>query len=127
MKASEKTMKRRDNSYAARSLYRIWLNMGGIVIQALYNASGRVQGVNYRYFVQVQAQLHNITGYAKNLEDGSVEVAAEAESEEKLASFAKSINAKSRVEDFVGMHVEELELVEKKDVERRAFKGFQRL
>lgn len=92
-----------------------------------YIASGRVQGVNYRYFVQLQAQLHGISGYAKNLEDGSVEVVAEAKSEEKLAAFAKSINAKSRAEDLIGMHVDELKLVEKKEVGSRSFRSFQRL
>lgn len=38
--------------------------------------SGKVQGVFYRATTQQQAQLLNITGYAKNLADGSVEVLA---------------------------------------------------
>ena len=38
--------------------------------------SGHVQGVAYRATTQRQAQALNVTGYAKNLPDGSVEVLA---------------------------------------------------
>lgn len=37
---------------------------------------GHVQGVGFRYSTQSVARQHNLTGYAKNLEDGSVEVLA---------------------------------------------------
>ena len=37
---------------------------------------GRVQGVGYRYFAQKAAAHWNVSGYARNLEDGSVEVFA---------------------------------------------------
>jgi acylphosphatase len=37
---------------------------------------GRVQGVFYRASTQEQANKYNLTGYAKNLPDGSVEVLA---------------------------------------------------
>jgi acylphosphatase len=37
---------------------------------------GRVQGVGYRYFAQKAAQQQGVTGYARNLSDGSVEVYA---------------------------------------------------
>ena len=39
--------------------------------------SGRVQGVGYRCFARLRAELHNVTGYVRNLPDGSVEVVAE--------------------------------------------------
>jgi acylphosphatase len=38
---------------------------------------GRVQGVGYRYFVQREADALKVTGFARNLPDGSVEVVAE--------------------------------------------------
>jgi len=38
--------------------------------------SGRVQGVYFRAFTQKQALKHGITGYAKNLPDGNVEIVA---------------------------------------------------
>ena len=36
-------------------------------------ASGRVQGVGFRYFVMRHAQAENICGYVRNLNDGRVE------------------------------------------------------
>lgn len=38
--------------------------------------SGKVQGVGYRYFAMDTAEQMGITGYAKNLADGRVEVYA---------------------------------------------------
>ena len=40
---------------------------------------GRVQGVGYRYFVRRSAERLGLSGYAKNLADGSVEVVAAGE------------------------------------------------
>ena len=36
-------------------------------------ASGRVQGVGFRYFVMRHAQAENLCGYVRNLNDGRVE------------------------------------------------------
>ncbi|HFE64108.1 MAG TPA: acylphosphatase, partial [Caldithrix sp.] len=38
---------------------------------------GMVQGVGYRYFAYRRAAVYDITGYVRNLADGSVEVFAE--------------------------------------------------
>jgi len=40
---------------------------------------GSVQGVGYRFFAQDKAQEYGLTGYVKNVYDGSVEVYAEGE------------------------------------------------
>nr|WP_154325121.1 acylphosphatase [Pantoea sp. 201603H] len=37
---------------------------------------GRVQGVGFRYSTQVKARALSLRGYARNLDDGSVEVLA---------------------------------------------------
>ena len=44
-----------------------------------YVVRGRVQGVGYRYFVMREAAALGVTGFARNLTDGTVEVVAEAE------------------------------------------------
>ena len=41
--------------------------------------SGRVQGVNFRYFTQQNAIRLGIRGYVKNLPDGGVEIVAEGD------------------------------------------------
>jgi len=43
-----------------------------------YVVRGRVQGVGYRYYVMREANTLGVTGFARNLPDGSVEVVAEA-------------------------------------------------
>jgi acylphosphatase len=48
---------------------------------------GRVQGVGFRYFAQRAASELALTGYVRNLEDGSVEVYA-AGTQEQLSRFA---------------------------------------
>ena len=48
---------------------------------------GRVQGVGFRYFAQRAAAGLGLTGYARNLDDGRVEVYA-AGPEEKLSKLA---------------------------------------
>lgn len=52
---------------------------------------GRVQGVGFRYSTQHEAQRLGLTGYAKNLDDGSVEVVVcgEVEQVEKLLKWLK--------------------------------------
>jgi len=48
--------------------------------------SGRVQGVGYRYFALKEAQALGLAGYARNLDDGRVEVVAEG-ADSALASL----------------------------------------
>ena len=43
---------------------------------------GKVQGVWYRRFVEHEAGLYHITGYAKNLTNGSVEVLLSGDAEQ---------------------------------------------
>jgi acylphosphatase len=46
------------------------------VITRRYVVSGRVQGVGFRWFVLQQARRLDLSGYARNCADGTVEVVA---------------------------------------------------
>lgn len=53
--------------------------------------SGRVQGIGFRYTVLDIARQQKVGGWVKNLDDGRVEVMAEAE-EDVLNGFLQQIN-----------------------------------
>lgn len=62
---------------------------------------GRVQGVGFRYSTQAEARTLGVLGYARNLDDGSVEVLAwgEAEQVDALIAWLKAGGPRSaRVE-----------------------------
>lgn len=46
---------------------------------ARFFVSGLVQGVSFRYYTSVEARALGLTGYARNLRDGRVEVLAVGE------------------------------------------------
>lgn len=52
--------------------------------------SGRVQGVGFRYYVEDIALGMNISGWVRNLSDGTVEIDAEGE-EDRLKNFVRTI------------------------------------
>ncbi len=60
--------------------------------------SGRVQGVGFRYFVQEKALDLGLHGFARNLEDGRVEVYATG-SAEKLNELAAALHIGPRMAD----------------------------
>lgn len=69
---------------------------------------GIVQGVGYRYFAQRSAATHQVRGYVRNLEDGSVEAFAQG-SEKQVHGFRDDLAAGprfSRVEDIEELVVE---------------------
>ncbi len=57
--------------------------------------SGDVQGVGFRFFAQRVAARHQVTGYVRNLADGSVEAYAEG-SAEGVEGFKHDISAGPR-------------------------------
>ena len=78
---------------------------------------GRVQGVNFRWFVKEKADKFGLVGWVKNFSDGSVEVLVEGKEKKvkKFLVFCKTGPAFAKVEK-----VEE----EWSDVEECKFKGF---
>lgn len=64
---------------------------------------GSVQGVGFRYSTQREALQLGVTGYARNLDDGGVEVlvCGEAEQVEKLIAWLKAGGPRSARVDRV--------------------------
>lgn len=60
--------------------------------------SGRVQGVGFRQFVQKRAVELDLSGWARNLEDGRVEVYAVG-APRKLSDLAASLHAGPMLSD----------------------------
>lgn len=62
-------------------------------------ASGRVQGVNFRYYTVQEATRLRLVGWVKNRRDGSVEVVAEGPREtlERLLEFLRTGPPAARV------------------------------
>lgn len=74
-------------------------------------ASGRVQGVGYRYFVQMKASIYGIGGWVRNCDNGDVELVAVGKKED-LQLFIDAIregNPFSRVND---LKIQEFETTE---------------
>ena len=64
---------------------------------------GRVQGVGFRYFARQRADVHRVSGFVRNLPDGSVELHAEGKSD-ALNAFEADVRrgpSFGRVEDAV--------------------------
>jgi acylphosphatase len=70
---------------------------------------GRVQGVGYRYFAQHAASALGLAGYAKNLDDGRVEVYA-AGPADKLSTMAGMLHQGPRWADVRGVEEQEAEV-----------------
>lgn len=64
--------------------------------------TGRVQGVGFRYFVQLNAINYNLTGWVKNLSNGDVllEVQGNNDTINKFLNIIKRGNGFSKVIDM---------------------------
>jgi acylphosphatase len=72
--------------------------------RAIIIATGKVQKVGYRDFVQDSARELGITGYVENVEDGTVKIVCEGE-EPKIEEFIKDITVKKDFIDVSGVSV----------------------
>lgn len=73
-----------------------------------FTIHGRVQGVGFRDFVQREARRLNLTGYARNLADGSVMVCAVG-AEEAMAEIESIVRQGPRWAEVRRLSVEEME------------------
>jgi acylphosphatase len=76
------------------------------IVARLFIISGSVQGVGYRYFARSAAQQLGVSGYAKNLRDGRVEVYAVGP-EEAVAALRAELERGPRFACVAG--IEELD------------------
>ena len=72
----------------------------------LYLVRGRVQGVGYRDYAQRTASALGLTGYARNLDDGRVEVYA-AGPIDRLSDLAAALRKGPRFSDVRGVEEQE--------------------
>ena len=72
-------------------------------------ARGRVQGVGFRWFVKTSAQSLALTGWVRNLTDGSVEIEAQGPPEAlaELHSLIMAGNNWCRVDKLIELHERE--------------------
>ena len=71
-----------------------------------YLIRGRVQGVGYRYFAQHHAERLGVRGYARNLDDGRVEVYAVATAD-RLSEYAGLLHRGPQWSDVRGVEEQE--------------------
>ncbi len=72
----------------------------------LWRIRGRVQGVGFRYFAQRAASSLGLTGYVRNVDDGSVEVYA-AGTEDRLGQLAGMLHKGPHWSDVRGVEEQE--------------------
>ena len=75
--------------------------------------SGRVQGVGYRYFAERSAAELEVTGWARNLDDGRVEVHANGTAAQ-LEDFEGRLRMGPRFAEVRGVEVREAAVLELK-------------
>jgi acylphosphatase len=71
-----------------------------------YVVRGRVQGVGYRYFAQKSASGLGLSGYTRNLDDGTVEVYAVG-TQDQLSELAGLLRMGPRFAEVRGVEEKE--------------------
>ena len=79
--------------------------MADEMIRFFGRATGRVQGVGFRFFVQQNALEIGLTGWVRNMEDGSVE----------MEVHGAPANILSHLEALQGYDVMALEIIQNAD------------
>ncbi len=64
---------------------------------------GIVQGVNFRYYTQREAQKNGVTGWVRNLPDGSVTAVFEGDEEdvEKMVQWCRNGPSSAQVSELI--------------------------
>jgi len=69
---------------------------------------GRVQGVGFRYFTLQAAQKNSVSGWVKNLPDGSVEIIATG-SDDRLKNFLEAVSKGPSYSRVMDVQVDEFD------------------
>ncbi len=81
------------------------------LIRLHITVKGTVQGVGFRYYAQMKAVQHKITGWVKNTDEGTVEMVAVGEKED-MELFLEDLrrgNPFSKVTELITKELEETE------------------
>lgn len=81
------------------------------LIRLHITVKGTVQGVGFRYYAQMKAVQHKITGWVKNTDEGNVEMVAVGE-KENMDLFLEDLrrgNPFSKVTEIITRELEETE------------------
>ncbi len=78
------------------------------MVRARAVVSGIVQGVGFRFFASRLANRYRVTGFARNLPDGNVEIEAEGE-KSAVSGYLNEIKIGPRSGHVTDMRVEWLE------------------
>lgn len=81
------------------------------MIRVYLRFTGRVQGVGFRFFAQMNAEKYKITGWVKNMSDGSVTSEAQG-TKLQIDQFIESMQIGHRFMLIEGIEKEEIPLVE---------------
>lgn len=81
------------------------------VMRAHLIISGAVQGVNFRWFVQKNAKEAGVNGYVKNLEDGTVEVVCESETEKGYNTLVRRLESAKEHEGLERIEVKKIKVL----------------
>ncbi|WP_234407864.1 acylphosphatase [Anaerosinus massiliensis] len=84
------------------------------IVRIFAVASGHVQGVGFRYFVQTNALKYSLAGWVKNMEDGTVtmEIQGPEVNVNQLLSMIKEGNMFCRVDH---LEVRDIDIYEEND------------
>ena len=84
------------------------------MIARRYRISGQVQGVGFRYFAAREAREIGVTGWARNLADGDVEVHANG-SPDQLSDFESRLRKGPPQADVRGFAIEQADVIPASD------------
>ncbi len=77
-------------------------------------AEGYVQGVGFRFSVSLCARRHYLTGWVRNLADGSVEMEIQGD-EEHAAGFLAELDSCSRYASVTHIREEDIPVIRESD------------